>query len=140
MSEDAITAREDTPLAEIAAIPERRRIKRIPIIRDGALVGMVSRANLIQALASAKLEPTGKLDQSRTIRQELQSRLAAQSWTDFGSCVIVVDVEVRLWGLVGSPAERKALIALAEGVPGVTGVVDEMISAYEVALGSVSDS
>jgi CBS domain-containing protein len=127
MSEDVITAREDAPLAEIAAILERRCIKRIPIIRDGALVGIVSRANLIQALASAKLEPTERLDQSRTIRQELQSRLAAQSWTDFGSRnVIVVDGEVHLWGLVGSPAERKALIALAEGVPGVTGVVDEL--------------
>jgi CBS domain-containing protein len=125
MSEDVITAGEDTPRAEIA--------ERIPIIRDGALAGIVSGANLIQALASAKLEPTEKLDQSRTIRQELQSRLQAQSWTDFGSRnVIVVDGKVHLSGLVGSPAERKALIALAEGVPGVTGVVDEMIPAYQV--------
>jgi CBS domain-containing protein len=131
MSEDVITATEDTPLAEIAAVLERRRIKRIPILRDGALVGIVSRANLIQALASAKLEPTEKVDQSRMIRQELQSRLQAQSWTDFGCRnVIVVDGKVHLWGLVGSPAERKALIALAEGVPGVTDVVDEMIPAY----------
>jgi osmotically-inducible protein OsmY len=120
-----------TPLEEIAAILERRRIKRLPIIRGGALVSIVSQANLIQALASAKLEPTGKLDQSRAIRQELQSRLEVQSWTDFGSRnVTVVDGKVHLWGLVGSPAERKALIALAEGVPGVTGVVDEMIPAY----------
>jgi CBS domain-containing protein len=131
MSEDVITAREDTPLAEIAAILERQRIKRIPITRDGALVGIVSRANLIQALASAKLEPTEGPDQSRTIRQELLSRLEAQSWTDFGSRnVIVTEGRVHLWGLVGSPAERKALVALAEGVPGVTGVVDEMIPAY----------
>jgi osmotically-inducible protein OsmY len=85
---------------------------------------------LIQVLASAKLEPTEKLDQSRAVRQELQSRLEAQSWTDFGSRnVVVVDGKVHLWGLVGSPAERKALIALAEAVPGVTRVVDEMIPA-----------
>jgi CBS domain-containing protein len=133
MSEDVITAGEDARLAEIATILERHRIKRMPIIRDGALAGIVSRGNLIQALASAKLEPTEKLDQSRTIRQELQSRLEAQSWTDFGSRnVIVVDGKVHRWGLVGSAAERKALIALAEGVPGVTGVVDEMIPAYSV--------
>jgi CBS-domain-containing membrane protein len=131
MSEDVITAREDTPLAEIAAILERRRIKRIPIMRDGALVGILSRANLIQALASANFESTDKLDQNRTIRQELLSRLEAQSWTDFGSRnVIVADGKVHLWGLVGSPAERKALVALAEGMPGVTGVIDEMIPAY----------
>jgi CBS domain-containing protein len=131
MSEDVITAKEDTPLAEIAAILERRRIKRIPITRDGALAGIVSRANLIQALASASLEPSKELDQSRTIRQQLLSRLETQSWTDFGSRnVIVADGKVHLWGLVGSPAERKALVAIAEGVPGVTGVVDEMIPAY----------
>jgi CBS domain-containing protein len=131
MSVDVITALEDTPLAEIAAILERRRIKRIPITRDGALVGIVSRANLIQALASVGLEPSKELDQSRTIRQELLSRLEAQSWTDFGSRnVIVADGKVHLWGLVGSPAERKALVALAEGVPGVTGVIDEMLPAY----------
>jgi CBS domain-containing protein len=131
MSEDVVTAREDTPLAEIAAILERRRIKRIPITRDGALVGIVSRANLIQALASAKFELTERLAQNRTIRHELLLRLEAQSWTDFGSRnVIVADGKVHLWGLVGSPAERKALVALAEGVPGVSGVVDEMIPAY----------
>jgi CBS domain-containing protein len=131
MSEDVITAKEDTPLAEIAAILERRRIKRVPITRDGAVVGIVSRANLIQALASASLKLSNALDQSRTIRQELLSRLERQSWTDFGSRnVIVADGKVHLWGLVGSPAERKALVAIAEGVPGVTGVVDEMIPAY----------
>jgi CBS domain-containing protein len=131
MSEHVITANEATPLAEIAAILERRRIKRIPITRDGALVGIVSRANLIQALASTNLEPSKELDQSRTIRQELLRRLETQSWTDFDSRnIIVVDGKVHLWGLVGSPAERRALLAIAEGVPGVIGVVDEMIPAY----------
>jgi osmotically-inducible protein OsmY len=57
--------------------------------------------------------------------------LEAQSWTGFGGRnVIVSEGKVHLWGLVGSPAERKALIALAEGVPGVTGIIDEMIPAY----------
>jgi hypothetical protein len=79
-------------------ILERRRLKRIPITRDGALVGIASRANLIQALASAKPELTEKLDQSRTTRQELLSRLEAQSWTNFGCRnVIVADGKVHLW-------------------------------------------
>jgi CBS-domain-containing membrane protein len=130
MSEDVITATEDTPLARIAAILERHRIKRVPIVRDGRLVGIVSRANLIQALASAAVAPAA-VDSDRRIRQELLSRLEEQSWTDFGSRnVVVTRGEVHLWGLVGSPSERKALIALADGVPGVTGVVDEMIPAY----------
>jgi len=131
MTENVITATEDTPLAQIAAMLERSRIKRVPIVRDHELVGIVSRGNLIQALASAGVAADEGPDMNRTIRQELLSRLKQQAWTDFGTRnVIVTGGEVHLWGLVGSEAERKALVALAEGVPGVVGVVDEMIPAY----------
>jgi osmotically-inducible protein OsmY len=60
------------------------------------------------------------------------SRPQQQSWTDFGSrnITVVSDRAVHLWGLVGSEAERKALLALAESVPGVSRVADEMIPAY----------
>ena len=61
----------------------------------------------------------------------LQSRLREQSWTDFGSRNITVGGGVvHIWGLVGSPDEHKALLALAESVPGVSRVCDEMIPAY----------
>ena len=131
MSENVITATEDTSLADIAALLERNRIKRIPILRDDELVGIVSRSNLVQALASNGATSTVSLDTNRVIREELLSRLEQQRWTDFGSRnIIVSDAKVHLWGLVGSPAERTALIALAENVPGVTEVVDEMIPAY----------
>ena len=53
MSETVVSATPDAPLSEIAALLERKRIKRVPIVEDGKLVGIVSRANLIQALASA---------------------------------------------------------------------------------------
>ena len=77
----------------------------------------------------------GRIDQhdetDRQIRLELQSRLQQQSWTDFGSRNITVsDRVVHLWGLVGSEAEREALLAFAENVQGVARVSDEMISAY----------
>ena len=131
MSENVITATEDTSLADIATLLERNRIKRIPILRDDELVGIVSRSNLVQALASNGAASTASLDTNRVIREELLSRLEQQSWTDFGSRNISVsDGKVHLWGLVGSPAERTALIALAEDVPGVTEVIDEMIPAY----------
>ena len=131
MSENVITATEDTSLADIAALLERNRIKRVPIVQHGELVGIVSRSNLVQALASNGAASTASLDTNRVIREELLSRLEQQSWTDFGSRnIIVSDGKVHLWGLVGSPAERTALIALAEDVPGVTEVVDEMIPAY----------
>ena len=132
MSDDVITATEDAPLSEIAALLERNRIKRVPILRNGRLVGIVSRSNLVQALASNGAPAASSVDTNRTIRNELLSRLAEQQdWTDFGGRnVIVTDGKVHLWGLISSDAERKALIALAEGVPGVRQVVDEMIPAY----------
>ncbi|HUH86302.1 MAG TPA: CBS domain-containing protein [Stellaceae bacterium] len=129
MTTDVASATEQTPLSEIAALLERRRIKRVPITRNGKLVGVVSRSNLIQALASVigRGEENGA-HRDLEIRQELLSRLEKQTWTDFGSRnVIVSDGTVHLWGLISSEPERKALIALAESVPGVVRVSDEMI-------------
>src|ERR1700756_5740380 len=135
MTSGAIAVSEDAPLSEIAALFERKRIKRVPVVKDGKLVGIVSRSNLIQALASV----VGRLDQhdetDSRIRLDLLSRLQSQSWTGFGERNITVDNRVvHLWGLVGSEAERKALLALAESVPGVSRVADEMIPAYSRML------
>jgi CBS-domain-containing membrane protein len=131
MSTHVISASEDTPLGDIANLLEKHRIKRVPILRDGKLVGMVSRSNLIQALASSHDRPHDAAESDRDIRSILLTQLGEQDWTDFGSRnVIVTDGVVHLWGLVGSEEERKALTALAEGVPGVVGVSDEMIPAY----------
>ena len=65
MSTDVISASEATPLGEIAALLERHRIKRVPILRSGKLVGIVSRSNLIQALASSQLRPCRHCDRIR---------------------------------------------------------------------------
>ena len=131
MTSGAIMVSEDTPLSEIAALFERKRINRVPVVKDGKLVGIVSRSNLIQALASV----VGRMDQhdesDRQIRLDLLARLREQKWTDFGSRNITVSNRVvHLWGLVGSEAERKALLAFAESIPGVSRISDEMIPAY----------
>jgi len=130
MSPHVVSASEDDSLGEIASLLQRHRIKRVPIIKDGKLVGIVSRSNLIQALALALAlaspsRPDPAAEEDRNIRLELLSRL------DFGSRnVIVSGGVVHLWGLVGSPEERTALVALAEGVRGVVGVSDEMTPSY----------
>jgi len=91
----------------------------------------VSQSNLIQAIASAQDHAINSIDADRTIRDEILDRLAHQDWTGFGSRnVIVTDGVVHLWGLVGSQEEHKALLALAEGIPGVVRVSDETIPAY----------
>jgi len=132
MSTDLVSASEDTPLGEIATLLERHRIKRLPILRGGKLVGIVSRSNLIQALASSQAQPADASAASdRSIRAEVLDRLGHQSWTGFGERnVIVSHGIVHLWGLASSEAEHKALLALAEAVPGVAGVADEMIAGY----------
>ncbi len=128
MSKDVISVGETASLNDIAALLERNRIKRVPVVRGDQLVGIVSRGNLIQALASAVVTAEVPSDESRSIREEVLARLKEQSWTDFaGPNVIVKDGEVHLWGLVRSEDERKALVVLAESVPGVTKVVDETI-------------
>ena len=131
MSTNVISASEDAPVSEIATLLERHRIKRVPIVAHGKVVGIVSRSNLIQALASSGGALDAKRESDRSVRLELLDRLGRQKWTDFGSRnVTVEDGVVHLWGLVGSESERKALIALAEGVTGVSDVADEMIPAY----------
>jgi len=131
MATGIVSVTEETPLSEIAGLFERKRIKRVPVVKDSKLVGIVSRSNLIQGLASV----VGRIDQhdetDRQIRLDLLSALREQSWTDFGSRNITVSNRIaHIWGLVASEAERKALLALAEGVPGVSRVSDEMIPAY----------
>jgi len=131
MSKKIISAAPSAPLSEIATLMERHRVKRIPIVEDGRLIGVVSRANLIQALASAPTHVGETVEPDRAIRAQLLSRLSQQSWTDFGDRnVTVSDGVVHLWGLVGSPAEREALVALAAEAPGVKRVADEMFPAY----------
>jgi len=130
MTTGAISVSEDTPLSEIAAVLERNGIKRVPVVKNGKLVGVVSRSNLIQALASV----IGRIDQhnetDRQIRLDLLSRLREQSWTDFGSRNITVIRPSLGPRRLGGRAERRALLALAESVPGVSRVSDEMMAAY----------
>jgi CBS domain-containing protein len=132
MTENVVAVAEETPLSEIATIFERRRIKRVPVTRDGRLVGIVSRSNLIQALATALGDNPAPEDSDRQLRDAVVKALRQnQEWTDFGDRNVTVrDGIVHLWGLVGSEAQHKALLALTESVSGVNGIVDEMIPAY----------
>jgi CBS-domain-containing membrane protein len=128
MSRDVITATPDTPLAEIARLLEKNRIKRVPIMKDGKPVGVVSRANLLQALASAKSALDGAVKVSdNTLRDNIFDRLRDQPWAHPGMInVIVTGGVVDLWGTVTSEAERKALNILVTETPGVVAVNDHL--------------
>lgn len=126
MRRKVITAKPDTPLSEIAVLMERNGIKRVPIMQDGELVGIVSRANLVQAIASA---PTG-LEvplADEAIRDKLIAKLQAQPWAHTDRFNVTVhNGVVSFWGIANSETERKALCVAAETTPGVRAVNDYM--------------
>ena len=122
MTRDVFTATPETPLDEIAVLLERNSIKRVPIIRDGRLVGIVSRANLVQALATILRGPEISLSDSK-IREELLSHLKGQLWADTHLLnVTVANGVVSLWGVANSETERDAFRVAAEATPGVRAV------------------
>ena len=128
MTRDVITAGPETPLHEIAVLLEKNFIKRVPIVKNGQLIGIVSRANLIQAVASARKGPEIPLSDA-AIRDRLLAHLKAQGWLDtFLLNVTVNGGVVDLWGITRSDAERKAIRVAAESTPGVSAVNDNLFT------------
>lgn len=125
MTADVISVDDETPLSEVAHIMEAHRIKRVPVIRDGRLVGIVSRANLVQALASIPEQPTPEVASSdREIRARLMGEIAGQPWAFAGRNVVVSDGVVHLWGIFRSLEAVRAVRVAAEAIPGVKRVED----------------
>jgi CBS-domain-containing membrane protein len=122
MTQHVITAAPDTPLDEIATLLERNAIKRVPIVEDGQLIGIVSRANLVQAVASAPNAPEVSLSDT-AVRDKLLAHLKSQSWAHTELLNVTVDAGVvNLWGFVSSETESKAISLAAEATPGVRAV------------------
>jgi CBS domain-containing protein len=127
MSREVITAAPETPLSEIANLLEKNAIKRVPIVDKGKLVGIVSRANLLQALANL----SGKAAASQAdaeIREKVLTQLNAEPWMRTSLInVIVQEGTVELWGIVDSAVEKQAIRVAAEVTPGVRAVNDNLI-------------
>lgn len=124
MSADVLTVPPTAHISEIAEILESKKIKRLPVVRDGKLVGIVSRANIIQALVA---RPPGDLPRPTTTDQEIRAKLLAEigdrAWFQDATVNLTVsDGVVRFWGSVASEDAREALRAAAESVPGVDAV------------------
>jgi CBS domain-containing protein len=127
MTANPVSVTEETPLEDVVSLMEKRRIKRIPVVRAGKVVGIVSRANLLHALArlAAETKPSNATDQ--TIREGLMSELGKRRWAPVGALdVIVRNGVVDLWGAITDERERQAIVVAAENVPGVKGVKDHL--------------
>jgi CBS domain-containing protein len=127
MTSEINTAEEDTPLEEVVGLMEHYGVKRVPVLRGRALIGIVTRANLMRALVGAvKAAPTVSPDDAG-IRERLLSELEKQPWAPVGAIEIAVrDGVVTFSGVLTDERQRQALCVAAENIPGVKRVEDRL--------------
>ena len=126
MTRDPLTVTEDTVLEEIVSTMETNGVKRLPVMRGDKLVGIVSRANLLQAVASlARNVPDPTADDDH-IRSRIIDALEKNDGCPFGVNVVVRDGIVHLTGVITEERSRQAAIVCAENVEGVNKVHDHL--------------
>jgi len=133
MTTKVVSAEPGTELSEVVKLMEAHRVKRLPIIDGGRLVGILSRANLVAALADS-LEraatatgATGATDDGE-IRERILEAIQNEPWGPRASVdVTVTDGVVELYGTITDERERVALQVVAENVPGVKAVRDRLV-------------
>jgi CBS-domain-containing membrane protein len=128
MTRDVHTVNEDTNIEDIVELMERRRIKRVPVLRKKNVVGMVTRSNLMHAMVSlARVEPKSAKDDA-SIREILLAEMQKESWAPAAMVNVVVrDGVVELWGVIIDERQRAGLKVAAENIPGVRAVKDHLV-------------
>jgi CBS-domain-containing membrane protein len=130
MTASVATVNEDTPLGAVADLLESKRVKRVPVLREGKLVGVVSRADLLRAYvkslapaaAQTAIQDDGKL------RGEIMRQLAREPWSPLASVNVVVhDGVAEIYGIAEREDQAKAIAVLAASVPGVKQVQNHVI-------------
>ncbi len=124
MTEKVVSVAPDTTAAHVAQMMEQQNIRRVVVVQDGKLKGIVSRADLLRALV-APPHDEAQLDDER-VRGAVMAAMKKEPWTDtFYTMVEVKDGVVTFHGFRRSDAVQKALRVLAEAIPGVQGVKDD---------------
>lgn len=106
MTRDVVTVSPETPVSEVAALLERRRIKRVPVVAEGKIVGIVSRANLLHAVAAETRLPA---QTDSEVRDRIFDLIEESGVPGHRVNVIVSGSRVQAWGVVSSPAELEAV-------------------------------
>lgn len=127
MTREPITVTEDTPLEEIAIVLERKAIKRVPVLRDGKLVGIVTRADLLHGLVARAAQAVKPAPAAPPTREAVIAGIRdADLSLDYVN-VVVADDAVHLWGAVASVLQRDAIVLAAKRTPGVTRVENHLV-------------
>jgi CBS domain-containing protein len=126
MTPDPCTVTEDATLEDIVDLMERNNIKRLPVMREDKLVGIVTRSNLRQAVAGLTRDVPDPTADDDHIRGRIIASIERADWAPFGFSVIVVNGIVHLSGVITNEKSREATIVAAENVSGVTKVHDHL--------------
>ncbi|OGA72812.1 MAG: hypothetical protein A3G81_11955 [Betaproteobacteria bacterium RIFCSPLOWO2_12_FULL_65_14] len=126
MTREPLTVSENTPLEKVASLLEQRQIKRVPVVRGGKIVGILSRADLLHALAAGAKWPSPRAKAAHPTRKEVV-RSIRETGLSLGLTNVVLEGSVvHLWGSVQSEAQRDAIALAARRTPGVKGVKNHL--------------
>jgi CBS domain-containing protein len=128
MTEEVQTVDENAALEDIVELMERRHIKRVPVLGDGKVTGIVTRSNLMHAMVSlARMAPKAAQDDA-AIREQLLAVMHREQWAPAAMTnIIVSDGVVEIWGVIVDERQREALKVAAENIPGVKAVKDHLV-------------
>jgi CBS domain-containing protein len=136
MSRYVISVRDDAELRDVADILDKQRIKRVPVLRDGRLVGIISRRDLVRALSQVQVSKATATVDNAVLHKRLHDRIRSQSWlNDAYINIAVSDGVVELSGFVASPDQHRALRALVEETDGVRQLDDKLAVAGPLRSG-----
>jgi CBS domain-containing protein len=128
MTRDVVTVTEDASLEEVVRLMERHRIKRVPVLRDAQVIGIVSRANFLHALIVLSPKPASAPASDAAIREQILAELEKHAWTPRAALNVgVKDGIVDLDGVILDKRQRAALCIAVENVPGVKEIRDRLV-------------
>jgi CBS domain-containing protein len=128
MSTEVQAVDDVTPLEDIVELMERYRIKRVPVVCGGQVVGIITRSNLMHAMVSLARAAQSPAEDDAAIRERLLDELKKEQWAPAATTNVVVhDGVVELWGVIIDERQRVAITVAAENIPGVKEVNDHMV-------------
>jgi CBS domain-containing protein len=126
MTPEPLTVTEETSLEDIVRLMEKNNVKRLPVMRGNRIVGLVSRSNLLQAVAALARDVPDPTADDDHIRERIIATIAKNDWMPFGLNVVVRNGIVHLDGVITEERSRQAAIVAAETVAGVKEVHDHL--------------
>ena len=127
MTRDVCTVPEDAELEDVVDLMERHHIKRLPVLRGSKVVGIVTRQNLLRAVAGVATAKPPIVSDDDAIRERVIAELSKQAWAPMLPNVIVTNGHVKLVGTIFDGRQREAIRVVAENVPGVKSIEDQLV-------------